>query len=577
MPKVTKLKKPEKFVYPNDAVTQYALKVVNKKIIVGIPVIQACKRHLKDLKRQGTKKFPYIFKSEKAEHLFRFFSYLKHVKGEVAGQNIILVDFQQFIIGSIFGWVHKNTGYRRYKKAYIQVGRKNAKSELSGGISDYMAGFDGEIGAQVYATATKKEQAKIVWNFAKKMIKNSPDLKKRFRIRESTLEIFHLKTDSIIRPLGKDTDTIDGFDPHLGNIDEYHAHKTNEMYNVLVSGMGLQTQGLLLIITTAGFLLNGPCHKEYEYCKKILNNTVENDEYFVYIAELDKDDDVKKPKNWYKANPLMYYVPRMMSYLKGELKAALEDPDKMRNFMTKNMNIWVEFKAEGYMEISRWKRCKTDIIPDLVGKDCYIGVDLSSKIDLASVGFEFPLNIDGVVKYAVKGHSFIPEETLERKRKTDKAPYDFWIKSGWMSVVPGAVIDDRNIIEYIYNEVDKNGWNVKEACFDPWSARQFGNVIQERFIPVEIIQGPKTLSEPTKHFRESIYQKRIFHEDDPVLNYAVSNAITIADNNGNIKLDKKRSTEKVDPLAAIINAHVRAMTNEFIKKSIYEERASFRL
>jgi phage terminase large subunit-like protein len=568
--KVSKLKKPnkKKFVLPDDPVTQYAVKVLDGKIIACEAVKLACKRHIKDLKRQGTKNFPYIFKRERAERLFRFFSYLKHVEGEVAGEPINLVDFQQFIVGSIFGWINKDTGYRRFKKAYVQVARKNTKSELSGGISDYMAGFDDEIGAQVYTTATKKDQAKIVWNFAKKMIKASPDLKKRFRIRESTLEIFHDKTDSIIRPLGKDTDTIDGFNPHLGNIDEYHAHKTTEMLDVLVSGMGLQRQGLILIITTAGFILNGPCHKEYEYCKKILAGTSENEEVFIYIAELDKDDDIKNPKNWYKANPLMYHVPRMMSYLKGQLKEALEDPDKMRNFMTKNMNLFVEFNASGYMELTKWKKCQAEIIPDIQGKTVFAGVDLSSRLDLTSVFFEIPVDD----YYVQLSHSFIPEETLEYKRKHDKEPYDFWVKEGYITATPGAEVDYHLVLEYICQQYEKYGWPKEQLGFDQAMSTWLEHELQELgFTPVAITQSYTGLSEATKDFRAKTYNRKTIHPKNPVLDMAVGNAVTRMGPSGNIMLDKgKDRTKRIDPIAAGINAHVLAMVNE--AGNVYQER-----
>ncbi len=575
--KVKQLKKPnkKKFALPDDPVTQYAVKVTSGKIIACEAQKQACKRHIKDLKRQGTKNFPYVFKRERAERLFRFFSYLKHVEGDVAGEPIKLVDFQQFIVGSIFGWVHKDTGYRRFKKAYIQVGRKNTKSELSGGISNYMAGFDGEIGAQVYTTATKKDQAKIVWNFAKKMIKASPDLKKRFRIRESSLEIFHDATDSIIRPLGKDTDTIDGFNPHLGNIDEFHAHKTTEMLDVLVSGMGLQRQGLILIITTAGFMLNGPCHKEYEYCKKILAGTSDNEEYFVYIAELDKDDDIKNQKNWYKSNPLMYHVPRMMSYLKGQLKEALEDPDKMRNFMTKNMNLWVEFTPSGYMELTKWKTCEVDIFPDVVGKTVFCGVDLSSKLDLTSVSFNIPLDDC----YGIMSHSFLPQETLEYKRKHDKEPYDFWVQQEFITATEGAEVDYHFVLEYICKMYEKYQWPKGELCFDEAMATWLEHEVAELgFTPVAVRQNYSNLSEPTKDFRAKTYNKKIIYLKNPVLNMAVGNAVTRMGPSGNIMLDKgKDRTKRIDPLAATINAHSRAMVNEPPKKSVYETKSSFKL
>ena len=551
-----------------EPVTQYANEVISGKIVAGKLVKLACKRHVNDLKRQGTKNFPYVFDESKAQRIFKYFGYLKHVEGELAGEYIQIVDFQQFILGSIFGWVHKTTGRRRFRKAYVGLGRKNTKSTILGGVGSYMTGFDGEYGAQVYATATKKDQAKIVWKIAKRMIKTSSDLKKRFRIRDSVSEIYHEKTESIFWPLSKDVDSIDGFNPHLGIIDEYHAHKTSEMYDVLVSGMGQRTQPLLFIITTAGFNLSSPCYAEYQYCRKILEGTLENDEYFIYIAELDEDDDIKKPRNWYKANPILYSTPRMMDYLKGELRAALDDPRKMRNFLTKNMNKWVDHRECGYMEMQKWNACGVDILPDLTGRECYVGVDLSSKIDLTSVTFEFPYDEN----YIIKSHSFMPEETVERKRKTDKVPYEMWIKDEWITTTPGGAVDYRFVKQYILDTVAEKGWTIKEICVDSWGFGQIGNdLIDEGYTPIEIVQGMKTLSEPTKDFRDMVYNRRVIHDKNPVLTWAMSNAVTREDHNCNFMLDKKKSVERIDPVAATMNAHVRAMLN-IDNTSVYETR-----
>jgi len=346
-------------------------------------------------------------------------------------------------------------------------------------------------------------------------------------------------------------------------IDEYHAHPTSEMYDVIVSGMGQRLQPLLFIITTAGFNLASPCYEEYTYCCKVLEGILENEQYFIYIAQLDKGDDYKDERNWIKANPLLAQTEEGMEYLRGEFKIARDVPSKMRNFLTKNLNVWVDQKDDGYMQMEKWKACAGEM-PDLAGRECYVGIDLSSKIDLTSVGFEFPLE-DG--RFVVLSHSFMPEETLAEKRKTDKVPYDLWVRQGWITATVGAGVDYRYIMKYIQEQVANNDWVVKEICCDPWNATQFA----------QVPQGIKTLSEPTKNFRDLVLQKKIIHNNNPVLTWAMSNAVTREDHNNNIMIDKKKARERIDPVAALINAHARAMVADKPKRSVYERRGLRRL
>jgi len=235
----------------------------------------------------------------------------------------------------------------------------------------------------------------------------------------------------------------------------------------------------------------------------------------------------------------------------------------MRNFMVKNMNMWLDQREDGYMPMDRWRACAAgpdNPMPDLAGRPCYIGVDLSAKIDLTSVGIEFPL---GGGRFAVVSHSFIPEERLRQRLKTDKQPYDAWARMGWLTVIPGAVVDQGAIIEWIEQKVAENGWRVKEICVDPWNATQFAVELQRRgYTVVEITQGIRTLSEPTKDFRERVLRGEIIHDGSPVLTWAMGNAVERQDHNGNIALDKAKSRERIDPVAALINAHARAMHHE---------------
>ncbi|UYL93779.1 terminase large subunit [Geobacillus phage vB_GthS_NIIg9.7] len=537
----------------------YCHDVLNGEIVACQKHKWACERFLRDIEREGTDEFPYIFDEEKALRFLKWMTLFKHTKGKLAGKHIEPHPIQIFVFGNIYGWVHKETGLRRFKKAYWQVARKNAKSQSLSCVGSYEASAFGENMSEVYIGATKTEQSKIVWNEIKAQIQGCDFLKGKYKIAYGKIE--HLKSGSFIAALSKDAGkTGDGLNVQCGIIDEYHAHPTSEIYDVLVSGMGARPQPLMMIITTAGFNLNHPCYAvEYQYVSKILdpNNPIENDEYFVMINELDKGDDIKDEKNWEKANPILCSYEEGVNFLRGELKAALDVPEKMRNFLTKNMNRWVDMKDNGYMDMSKWAACGQDFDLSIIeGMECTVGVDLSAKIDLTSVGFEFKK--DG--KYIVLSHSFMPEDTLDRKRKTDKVPYDLWVKQGWITTTPGAVVDYNFIKSYIKNFEQQYNVKVREICADPWNATQFMQDMEaEGYTVVEIRQGIQTLGSATKDFREQVYQGNVIHNNNPVLTWALSNAVTRQDANENIMLDKSKSTERIDPIAAVLNAHVRAM------------------
>jgi len=341
--------------------------------------------------------------------------------------------------------------------------------------------------------------------------------------------------------------------------------------------MKTRTQPLLIIITTAGFDLNNPCYAaEYDYISKILDpdNPIDNDRYFAIVCELDKDeqgeliDNIKDESVWVKANPINTKTQEGIASIRAELQIAIDKPEKMRDFLTKSMDVWVNQRESGYMAMGKWAACK-GVLPDLNGKVCYVGLDLSAKIALTSVGFEFPIGD----KYYVFSHSFIPRDTLEQKMKTDRVPYDRWVNEGWITATPGAVVDYRLVRDYVTNTAKERGWYIEEICGDPWGFLQIGNdFIDAGYTVIEIVQGIKTLSEPTKDFRDMVYVNRVIHDGNPVLAWAVGNAIAEAtDRNQNLILTKKKSKEQIDPIASLINAHVRAM----LKKQEGTGRAIF--
>ncbi|MFD2681207.1 terminase large subunit [Bacillus seohaeanensis] len=554
---------------------EYSNDVLSGEIVACKKEKQACRRFLKDLDKEGTDNFPYVFDEEKAMRFLNWMTLFKHTKGVLAGQNIVPTPIQIFIFSNIYGWIHQKTGLRRFKRAYWQVGRKSAKSQSLACVSSYESMALGENMSEVYIGATKSEQSKIVWNEIKAQVQGTDFFKNKYKIAYGKIE--HLKTNSFITALSKDANKSgDGFNPQCAVIDEYHAHQTSEILDVLQSGMGARPQPLTMIITTAGFELSNPCYRvEYPYVSKIIDpeSSIENDEYFVMINELDEGDDIKDERNWVKANPILCSYDEGIAYLRGELKAALDVPEKMRNFLTKNMNIWVNQRDGGYMDLSKWNACgieKRDIkLPNIEGKETYISIDLSKKEDLTSVSFIVPQEND---EFVVLGHSFIPEAKFHSKLKTDKVPYDVWERQGYLSTTDGEVVDYRYIQKYITDFVKEHNIIVKEVCYDNWNASQFANEMMDEGYPmVEVIQGMKTLAPPTKHFREIVYQKKIIHNDNPVINWAIGNAVVRMDHNENEMLDKRKSRDRIDPIASIIIGFSRAMNHNYNGETDFSE------
>lgn len=386
---------------------------------------------------------------------------------------------------------------------------------------------------------------------------------------------------------------------------EYHAHPTSEFYDVLTSGMKTRKQPLLMIITTAGFELNFPCYKEeYRYVSSILDpdNVIVNDRYFVMINELDKDnegnliDDIEDESVWPKANPIVCKTQEGIDSIRDELTVAKDKAEKMRDFLTKTMNVWCEDKVKGYMNLQKWKACgatKEVKFPDLRGFPCRIGADLTSKLDIASIVFHFDISSLGLerkiifngeektvkIKIAVKQHSFMPEAAYLKRMSEKRQAWDVWKKNGFITVSAGQeVLDDRFIEEYIFQTLKENEWVWGGIGFDHYNATQFINRIKtdrgktKETDCIEVRQGIPSLHEPTKDFRELVYAGEVIHENDPVFSFAFGNAVTVSNAQGNLMLDKGNSYDNIDPAAACMNAHYLYIKQNPVKKTAYGER-----
>lgn len=547
-----------------DRVTKYAKEVVAGNIPANELVILACKRHLNDLKKSKTKAFPYKFDVDLANRYLDFFNLLKHSKGELAGQPIHLELWQCFRIGSVFGWVHKETGLRRFFEAYHQVPRKNGKSTEAAGVGVELLTIDGEQGAEVYSAATKKDQARIIFDEAKRMVNASSHIKRHINIYQTNMSM--PMSNSKFEPLSSDANSLDGLNIHGGIIDELHAHKTRDVYDVLVTATGARKQPLIWIVTTAGFNTNGICYEKYEYSVKVLKGVIEDDRFFCYIAQADENDDPFDENTWIKANPNIG-VSCSLEDLRTKAKQAKEIPAALTNFMVKHLNMWVNAET-AWMNMQKYKECEeanSDFdISQLEGERCFCGVDLSATTDITSVNLEFPLH-DG--RYAWINHCFLPEDGILEKERRDKVPYTAWAREGYITLTPGPTIDYEWIQSYIM-EMGKK-YQIQEIDYDPWNSTQFANnLMNEGFECVEIRQGFKTLSEPIKDVEKLILEKRLITFNNPVLRFAISNAVPSLDPAGNIKLDKSKASKRIDPIIAGVTSHVRAMLHEYINVDV---------
>lgn len=547
-----------------DPVTQYAQLVIDGTIPACQSIIKACERHINNLKTNNN----FYFDADAAQHAIDFFSFLTYVEGEKAGEPFELEPWQMFIVGSIFGWKKEN-GKRRFRNALCEIPKKNGKSTLAAGIALYMFIADGEIGAQIYSCATKRDQAKLVWNAAKNMVQASPYLRKLVDVRVGNLNIH--STNSKFEPLGADADTTDGINPHCGIADETHRHKSSDMLDVVGKSMIARSQPLLFEITTAGDDVNSVCYQHHDYGLKILNNILQDDNTFVFIATLDEGDDWQDETVWFKANPNLG-VSITLDALRGECDKAKQMPGAVNSFLRFHLNVWVQQK-EKWLNMEKWKTCKNEIdLEQLAGKQCFLALDLSSKIDLTAAVALFPPQ-DGIEDWTYLPHFFLPEEDIWQRERDDKVPYTQWSEDGYLSLTPGNVIDYEFIEKYIDNFAAK--YKVLEIPYDPWNATYIATKLTEKgYTLVEMRQGMKTMSGPSKEFEAHIISGKMNHGDNPIFRWMASNVSIRCDANENYMPEKpgNKARYRIDGIIAAIMALGRALAHQKEEESPYKTR-----
>lgn len=572
------------------AVTKYAERVVSGKLRgqCGKWEILACKRHLADLDRAGTKDFPFVFDVTRADRIYRHFSMIPRL--DAPGEKLQLEDWQQFDFGSVMGWVHRDSGKRRFKRAYTRIARGHAKTTTAAGIALYTMLGDAlyppgqpdkaEWSGQpiINIVATDRRQGNTMRDDIAGMAKLVPAFASRLDVKNTYIR--NKKRGGSVDVFSRDVNNKDGSRPDLVMIEEWHAHTDSRVRDVAVSGLGKKPQCLEYIITTAGAdAENKPCFMDDQQYKQVLEGNVRQDDVFVMIREIDDDDDPHDKRCWVKANPFFRHDTEYAKSLREVVESQYADafagnnPSKIREFMIKRMNRWQADSEERYMthdlmEMWRALAVSREVFEDMVrGQDRYVGADLSKKIDLTATGSVYALP-DGI--FAVDAHGYMPEDGVDAHEKSDRVPYRDWVRDGWVTATPGNVTDYHAILDDV-KEMDGGYSPVKEFCYDPYQATHlaqdltaywtdiYGEEAAQEMV-IEIRQGMPTLSEPTKLFRELVMQGKIVHCGNPLLTWCLSNANEISDTNANIKLSKKNAMDnrRIDAIAAVLNAFVRA-------------------
>lgn len=558
------------------AVQGYMDSVLDGTIPAGELIRLAVQRQVDDL-REGPAR-GLRFDPEKAEQAIEFFSYLKHSKGEWAGQVFRLEPWQMFTVWVMFGWLNA-AGYRRFRTAYEEVPRKNGKSTKAAGVGLKLAFADGEDGAEVYSAATKKDQASIVWSEAMRMVRATPDLSVKIQVYKNNLS--RIDRWQKYEPLGADEDTLDGLNVHGVIIDELHAHKTRGVFDLMETGTSARRQPMLFAITTAGTDQSETsiCWEQHVYAEQVLRKIITDDSYFAFIASMDEGDDWQEERNWYKANPNLG-VSKKLDYMRAQARKAKNMPAKLNSFLRLELNKWTQ-QVSRWIDMVLWDANAGPAIDEsaLRGRVCYGGLDLSSVSDLTAWVLVFP---DPVVpdRLTILPRLWCPEARLqkdgdddapERRRNPYADQYQVWERAGWLLTTPGNAIDYDTIKAQIL--ADAQQFQLQEVAVDRlFQGYQLSMQLADEGLTVAACgMGYMSMAGPCKEFERRLLEKKLHHGGHPVLKWMANNVAVREDPAGNLKPDKASSQGKIDGIIGILLALDRAM-RQTTTTSVYESR-----
>lgn len=551
-----------------DRVTEYASKVVSGEIVSGELHKLACKRHLKDLKRQNTQDFPYYYDTTKAQEIIDYAETLTIAEGDEP-HPVKLLDSQAFDLGCTFGWMKVSNNKRRFRRRYKSVARQNGKTFENGMMGTYVGGFSDYKFGKLFTVATKKRQARLAWEEMSKFITIDPDLNEYFDIKDYKSVITALNTYCTIEALSKEAGLEEGFRSIFSSIDEIHQHKDNKIYKAIYNGTRALPETLVSMITTRGDKLNSFCKEMDDYCIKILKGLATAEDFFVDIYCLDPNDDIWDPINWIKANPYICAPgnEEQFEILKADAQTAKDmGGADLKDFLVKSLNMWVQNSDDQFINADKFQKCASKkTLEDFRGQKCYVGLDLSSGGDLTTYALEFENND----KFYFYSHSFMPRGRLEEHIETDLAPYDLWEQMELITIT-GGINDFKNDYGFIIKDL----WELKKEFdftflgigVDPHNFDGIRSQLEEFGCPIVIInQSCKSLNDATEDIRLLCKSEKLeYHEKNELLVWSFLNATIVRNSFDEIKVDKKPGArfKRIDPVDACVDAHACMLKNK---------------
>lgn len=538
-----------------DRAYQYAFDIRSGAIPACMYVQLAVERWFRDLETGASRGL--YFSEAHAARYFRFVGrYCRHHKGELAGQLIDLEPWQCFADANLFGWI-RTDGTRRFRMSHEEVGRKNGKTTRLSAAGNYYLIADGEGGSEVYSAATKKDQAREIFDCSREMIRKSASLRTLADAQEHKI----LSNGGKYAPLSRDSKSMDGFNVHAGLVDELHAHPNSAIWDVLRSAMGARKQPILRGITTAGFDRKSFCYTRREYAIKVLEGSIDDDALFAIIYTLDDIEKWDDESEWIKANPNLG-VSVDMDDLRAQCEEAKHIPTSKVEFLTKRLNIWV-YGQTAWMPMLRWNAARVDFdalspwllgsASELDGMECFGGLDLASVDDLCSFALTFPMG----ERRRVIQRSYLPQEAMERRLRNGDKTMEQYREGGQLIITPGHSVDYNWIKKDIKQMRDR--FDIKGIAYDRWNSSQLVKDLEdEGFNMIKFGQGHGSMNAPTKELLRLTLDGKIEH-NDPLLTWAMSNVVVDTNPAGDIKPDKSKVSEKIDPAVAVIQSIALAM------------------